>query len=226
MKTTIDMAREAGLFTHKEVQAELKAFEALVRADEREQALAAPTVQEPVALTDEQAEFESVFKLPSNCTKFQGGYAPTSYNAWEAQTFCARWEGWKARSAHGITAAQPVPTVPNREQIYKDAFEQGVHEGNFKAMHECRLEYFKLQAVATPPAAPVQECLVCNGMGFIDGVGAKCRRCDGRGLTLATTPPAAHPAPIPDAITDNSESPEYKAGWNECRELTIQMRKS
>jgi hypothetical protein len=105
MKTTIDMAREAGLFTHKEVQAELKAFEALVRADEREQALAAPTVQEPVALTDEQAEFESVFKLPSNCTKFQGGYAPTSYNAWEAQTFCARWEGWKARSAHGITAA-------------------------------------------------------------------------------------------------------------------------
>jgi len=35
MKTTIDMAREAGLFTHKEVQAELKAFEALVRADER-----------------------------------------------------------------------------------------------------------------------------------------------------------------------------------------------
>jgi hypothetical protein len=36
MKDTIDMAREAGLFTHKEVQAELKAFEALVRADERE----------------------------------------------------------------------------------------------------------------------------------------------------------------------------------------------
>jgi hypothetical protein len=36
-----------------------------------------------------------------------------------------------------------------------------------------------------------------------------------------TTPPAA---PIPDAITDDSESPEYRAGWNECRELTIQMR--
>jgi hypothetical protein len=32
-------------------------------------------------------------------------------------------------------------------------------------------------------------------------------------------------APIPDAITDNSESVEYKAGFNECRELTIQMRK-
>jgi hypothetical protein len=36
MRDTIDMAREAGLFTHKEVQAELKAFEALVRADQRE----------------------------------------------------------------------------------------------------------------------------------------------------------------------------------------------
>jgi hypothetical protein len=29
-----------------------------------------------------------------------------------------------------------------------------------------------------------------------------------------TTPPA--PA-VPDAITDNSESPEYRTGWNDCR---------
>ena len=35
MRDAIDMAREAGLFTHKEVQAELKAFAELVRADER-----------------------------------------------------------------------------------------------------------------------------------------------------------------------------------------------
>jgi hypothetical protein len=44
------------------------------------------------------------------------------------------------------------------------------------------------------------------------------------GTKLYTTTPAQ--PPIPDAITDNSESVEYKAGWNECRELTIQMRKS
>jgi hypothetical protein len=37
MRDTKELAREAGLFTHKEVQAELKAFEALVRADEREE---------------------------------------------------------------------------------------------------------------------------------------------------------------------------------------------
>jgi hypothetical protein len=29
-----------------------------------------------------------------------------------------------------------------------------------------------------------------------------------------TTPPAAA---VPDAITDNSESPEYRTGWNDCR---------
>jgi hypothetical protein len=54
MRDTIDMAREAGAIVEVgmapvfNTHAELKAFEALVRADEREQALAAP-VQEPVA---------------------------------------------------------------------------------------------------------------------------------------------------------------------------------
>jgi hypothetical protein len=52
MKTTIELAREAGLFTHKEVQAELKAFEALVRADER--ALAAPPTHKTARWTDEE----------------------------------------------------------------------------------------------------------------------------------------------------------------------------
>ena len=36
MKTVIEMAREAGLFTHKEVQPEIERFAELVRADERE----------------------------------------------------------------------------------------------------------------------------------------------------------------------------------------------
>ena len=42
------------------------------------------------------------------------------------------------------------------------------------------------------------------------------------GDLLYTNPPAAQPA-IPDAITDNSESPEYRAGWNECREVMAGM---
>jgi hypothetical protein len=57
MRDTIDMAREALVVpfflkeTNDELLVRLKDFEALVRADEREQGLAAP-VQEPVALTD------------------------------------------------------------------------------------------------------------------------------------------------------------------------------
>jgi hypothetical protein len=36
-KSTIELAREAGLFTHKELQFELELFANLVRADERKQ---------------------------------------------------------------------------------------------------------------------------------------------------------------------------------------------
>lgn len=30
---------------------------------------------------------------------------------------------------------------------------------------------------------------------------------------------------LPDAITDDSESPEYRTGWNECREVMKGMMK-
>ena len=30
---------------------------------------------------------------------------------------------------------------------------------------------------------------------------------------------------LPDAITDNSESPEFRSGWNECREVMAGMMK-
>jgi hypothetical protein len=33
------------------------------------------------------------------------------------------------------------------------------------------------------------------------------------------------PPSLPDEITDNSESPEYRAGWNECREVMAGMMK-
>jgi hypothetical protein len=35
---------------------------------------------------------------------------------------------------------------------------------------------------------------------------------------------AAQPA-VPDAITDNSESPEYRTGWNDCRQAMMEMMK-
>ena len=35
----------------------------------------------------------------------------------------------------------------------------------------------------------------------------------------------ATPLALPDEITDNSESPEFRAGWNECREVMAGMMK-
>jgi hypothetical protein len=43
-------------------------------------------------------------------------------------------------------------------------------------------------------------------------------------VPLYTTPTAAQPA-IPDAITDNSESPEYRTGWNDYRAAMMEMMK-
>ena len=45
---------------------------------------------------------------------------------------------------------------------------------------------------------------------------------------LYTSPPTlslAQRIVLPDAITDDSESPEYRTGWNECREVMRGMMK-
>jgi hypothetical protein len=31
---------------------------------------------------------------------------------------------------------------------------------------------------------------------------------------------------VPDAITDSGENPDYRAGWNECRETMLQILKA
>lgn len=49
-----------------------------------------------IDVTKEREKFESVFKLPRAITVCGNGYAPTSYGAWDAHTFIARWEGWCA----------------------------------------------------------------------------------------------------------------------------------
>jgi hypothetical protein len=42
---------------------------------------------------------------------------------------------------------------------------------------------------------------------------------------LHTNQPSAQPA-VPDAITDSGENPDYRAGWNECRETMLQILKA
>jgi hypothetical protein len=87
---------------------------------------------------------------------------------------------------------------------------------------------------------PVQPVAIALNTGTKQGV--KWLKSVEHGMPLYTTPPAAKPAPVqdvslidegktaaqpavPDEITDRSESPEYRSGWNDCRALMLEMRK-
>jgi hypothetical protein len=72
-------------------------------------------------------------------------------------------------------------------------------------------DYDRRLRKTTPPAAPVPE--VCCGE-----VLTCLKPCTPRGEFLASQK-------VPDAITDNSESPEYRTGWNDCRQAMMEMMK-
>ena len=46
-----------------------------------------------------RAAFESKWPVPQNCIWTGHGYAVEKYNAWDAQRYCDKWEGWQAASA-------------------------------------------------------------------------------------------------------------------------------
>jgi hypothetical protein len=100
----------------------------------------------------------------------------------------------------------------------KDAIEVSIifHEGQ------------RMFAVPKQPA-PVQEPVAQEPLtdGYVQLVPDKCDRIVWRTryfhLPIANTPPA-QPA-VPDAITDDSESPEYRTGWNDCRQAMMEMMK-
>jgi hypothetical protein len=128
-----------------------KTVRPLMFADTTPPAQPAP-VQEPVAsMSDEQDAFEKVFKLPDGITRFDGGYAPTSYSAWSAQQNCYRWEGWKARSK--LCATPPAAPVQPVASLFS-----AIQAEPVTLIHKWRvLELVK--DYTTPPAAPVQEPL-------------------------------------------------------------------
>ncbi|MDN8081218.1 hypothetical protein QZN30_17785 [Burkholderia multivorans] len=61
-------------------------------------------------LTGWRKQFEAEFPMPPDCIWTGKGYAATSYNAWEARTFIARFEGWVAARR----------TTPDREAIIEE----------------------------------------------------------------------------------------------------------
>jgi hypothetical protein len=110
------------------------------------------------------------------------------------------------------TAAQPAPTVqePEWKQIAEDLRFHGLTLVK-TATGYAVLKLGAVHAQATPPAqpAPVQEPMA-HIVGEIDHTGKVWK--------------PANPA-VPDEITDRSESPEYRSGWNDCRQTMLEMRK-
>lgn len=49
-------------------------------------------------IEQERTLFESLYQLPSHCMWCGGGYAATDYNAWSAQDYAKKWEGWISRA--------------------------------------------------------------------------------------------------------------------------------
>jgi hypothetical protein len=88
-----------------------------------------------------------------------------------------------------------------------------------------------LQALAAPPVQePDDSLLLCasdleHSAIYDNHVEMQaCIRAVASRIKSFTTK-TAQPA-VPDAITDSGENPEYRAGWNECRETMLQILKA
>jgi hypothetical protein len=103
--------------------------------------------------------------------------------------------------------------------LSRDTVEQWLEDLEFSDSDKNVIKAIK-QALA---AHDEEDIEYCNDYHCVGDCGQPHNEKEMREFLSAPTP--AQPA-VPDAITDKSESPEYRAGWNECRELTIQMRKS
>jgi hypothetical protein len=118
-------------------------------------------------------------------------------------------------------AAQPAPV---QEPVV-------MPENWFSGMPE---EYRKeAWRVATPPAAPVpltDEQIDAEFEVFASKFDHESNEWLDMGVDeyfragFRAAAPAAQPA-VPDAITDDSESPEYRTGWNDCRQAMMEMMK-
>ena len=104
-----------------------------------------------------------------------------------------------------------------------------VMQGSCYVMHPEALQAVVDEAIKQTRSAPVQEpvAFFCPSQGFYWAKPTKIIApvtVDVKPLPLYTAPPA-QPA-VPDAIIEAGESPEFRDGWNECRETMLQMLKA
>jgi len=157
MKTTIDMAREAGADTLMYWDIEkLKRFEALVLANKR----AAP-VQEPVAWTDEQLQ---MLNFLYGAGEWDGLWFDQKHPAKKGAFW---WRSDLRRLFTAPPAAQPAPVQPVQEPVawmYPDDYERMTTSETFCTVYSVEVGSATrgestIALYTTPPAqpAPVQE---------------------------------------------------------------------
>jgi hypothetical protein len=105
-----------------------------------------------------------------------------------------------------LAAAQPAVQEP---VAWREALERIADPRNTHFAGDAQV--VAREALATPPAAQHDrvrelECVIAD-------LTAECKELR-----------AAQPA-VPDAITDDSESPEYRTGWNDYRAAMMEMMK-
>ena len=114
-----------------------------------------------------------------------------------------------------------------------------VMQGSCYVMHPEALQAVVDEAIKQTRSAPVQEpvAFFYPGQGFYWAKPTKIIApvtVDVKPLPLYTAPPAqpvteessaTQPA-VPDAIIEAGERPEFRDGWNECRETMLQMLKA
>ncbi len=134
--------------------------------------------------------------------------------------------------AEELKAAQPAPVISAGPVTPEMANWSALHKAELTAVMTSHLTLTPAQPAPVQPVAwwvtqkdmdgKIVSFAVTSDYDYAKSV------CDldiatPRPLVFGDGTPPTQPA-VPDAITDNSESPEYKSGWNECRELTIKMR--
>ena len=146
------------------------------------------------------------------------GMSGTGQESKEAMTAWHARQAWKfigiaARALEPIKQARSAPPVQKRPQNC---------ETGYCSCIECVMEPAPVQIDAWP-------CVIAEADFEQDTITLKMECSDykvGAGQHwLHTTKPSAQPA-VPDAITGSAENPEYRAGWNECRETMLQILKA
>jgi hypothetical protein len=94
---------------------------------------------------------------------------------------------------------------------------------NQRLRAELKFNTLPAQPAVQEPVASLKEVDVLM-MAETHGIDPNTKGLYGFYIDCISNHPAAQPA-VPDAITDNSESPEYRTGWNDYRQAMMEMMK-